>query len=177
MANEFSGRDMACVPEQLVPQGPGIDPAFQGCSLTGAQINANAVSGASYLEAACDYSRHDLWRNFGVVIAFSVLYILVTVAATELSSLTSHSTSATVFKKSRKVKKVIQNQHSASTTKDEEKGLSGTSTEVNWSPAGAGVRQPTKSRKLSTPFQRAKASSPGKMSSTRCPTKAASASC
>ncbi|ROV95974.1 hypothetical protein VMCG_07971 [Cytospora schulzeri] len=130
MANEFSGRDMVCPPEQLVPQGPGTDPAFQGCSLTGAQVNAKAVSGSSYLKVAYDYSRHDLWRNFGVVIAFSVLYILITVAATEIFAFTSNSTSAIVFKKSKKVKKAVQNQQAAAAAKDEEKGSSEGSGEV-----------------------------------------------
>lgn len=125
MANDFSDRNMSCASAQLVPQGPGIDPAFQGCSLTGAQVNADYVNGASYLKSAFDYSRRDLWRNFGVVIAFSVLYIIITVAATEIFSFTSNATRGVVFKKSKKAKKTVHSQQSAITAKDEEKGSSG----------------------------------------------------
>lgn len=130
LTNEFANRNMDCAEESRVPRGPGIDPAFQGCSLSGAGNNANYVSGNAYLSTAFAYTRRDLWRNFGVVIAFSVLYIIVTVAATELFSFTSGSTSATVFKRSRKAKKAMQNQESAAAAKDEEKGSSGGSGEV-----------------------------------------------
>lgn len=50
LTNEFSGRVMECAPSQLVPQGPGIDPAYQGCALPGAQVNAQSVDGAAYLQ-------------------------------------------------------------------------------------------------------------------------------
>lgn len=101
LTNEFSGRTMQCAPEQLVPQGPGIDPAHQGCALSGAPINANAVPGSDYVQTTFNYSRSHLWRNFGVVIAFIVLYILITVFATELFSFTSGGGGALVFKKTK----------------------------------------------------------------------------
>ncbi|GAB7349284.1 hypothetical protein MBLNU459_g8429t2 [Dothideomycetes sp. NU459] len=108
LTNEFSDRIMQCAPEQLVPRGPGIDPAFQGCSLSGAAVNARAVSGAGYLETTYSYTRKHLWRNFGVVIAFTVLYILVTVLATELFSFSGSGGGALVFKKSKKAKKQLK---------------------------------------------------------------------
>ncbi|ROV88366.1 hypothetical protein VPNG_10268 [Cytospora leucostoma] len=127
MANEFSGRDMTCAAEQLVPRGAGVDPAFQGCSLTGAQINSKSVSGDSYLQTTFSYSRHDLWRNFGVIIAFSVLYILITVVATEIFSFaTTDGGGAIVFKKSRKAERALRKQQSAIEPTDEEKGAGGT---------------------------------------------------
>ncbi|KAJ8110182.1 hypothetical protein OPT61_g6907 [Boeremia exigua] len=108
LTNEFSGRTMECAPEQLVPQGPGVDPAYQGCSLTGAQPNSNSVSGASYLQSSFEYTRSHLWRNFGVVIAFSVLYLAVTVWATEFLSFAQSGGGALVFKKSKRAKKAVQ---------------------------------------------------------------------
>lgn len=105
LTNEFSGRVMECAPQQLVPQGPGVDPAYQGCALTGAEIGAHSVSGTAYLNAQYNYSRSHLWRNFGVVIAWTVLYILVTALATELFSFTSGGGGALIFKKTRKSKK------------------------------------------------------------------------
>ena len=49
LSNEFADRTMQCSPEQLVPQGPGVDPRYQGCSLTGSDINSPTVSGSKYL--------------------------------------------------------------------------------------------------------------------------------
>jgi ATP-binding cassette subfamily G (WHITE) protein 2 (SNQ2) len=121
-ANEFADRTMQCAPDQLVPQGPGIDPAYQGCSLTGASPNSNTVAGADYLQTSFNYSRSNLWRNFGVIIAFSVLYLLVTVIGTETLSFAKSGGGALVFKKSKRAKKAVKQE-----TADEEKVVSGES--------------------------------------------------
>jgi ATP-binding cassette, subfamily G (WHITE), member 2, SNQ2 len=121
-ANEFADRTMQCAPEQLVPQGPGIDPAFQGCALTGAPPNSNAVPGSDYLQTSFSYSRSNLWRNFGVVIAFSVLYLVVTVIGTETLSFAKSGGGALVFKKSKRAKKAVKED-----TVDEEKVIAGAS--------------------------------------------------
>jgi ATP-binding cassette subfamily G (WHITE) protein 2 (SNQ2) len=121
-ANEFADRTMQCAPEQLVPQGPGIDPAFQGCALTGATPNSNAVSGADYLQTSFSYSRSNLWRNFGIVIAFTVLYLIVTVIGTETLSFAKSGGGALVFKKSKRAKKAVKED-----TVDEEKVVAGAS--------------------------------------------------
>lgn len=108
LANEFSGRTMQCSPAQLVPQGPNVDPACQGCALSGAQVNSRSVSGDAYLGTTYTYTRAHLWRNFGVVIAFIVLYILVTVIATETFNFAGNGGGALVFKKSKRAKREAQ---------------------------------------------------------------------
>ncbi|KAL9072295.1 MAG: hypothetical protein Q9157_005144 [Trypethelium eluteriae] len=118
LANEFSGRTMACDASNLVPQGPGIDPRYQGCSLRGAGINAKSVEGSAYLETSYEYTRSHLWRNWGALIAFGVLYILITVVATEIFSFTVAGGGALVFKKSKKSKQVVK----TAPKPDEEKG-------------------------------------------------------
>ncbi|OTA81656.1 hypothetical protein M434DRAFT_401324 [Hypoxylon sp. CO27-5] len=105
LTNELSNRVMECAPEQLVPQGPTALPGYQGCALTGSRPNSVVVAGSDYLQSAFDYSRSNLWRNFGVIIAFMVLYILVTVIATELFDFSDEGGGALIFKKSRKAKK------------------------------------------------------------------------
>ncbi|KAI0159897.1 ABC-2 type transporter-domain-containing protein [Hypoxylon sp. FL1284] len=119
LTNELSNRVMDCAPEQLVPQGPNVDPRYQGCTLTGSQPNSRTVSGADYLQTTFNYSRDHLWHNFAVVIAFAVLYIIVTVFATELFSFSHEGGGALIFKKSRRAK--IQAQKAAAPT-DAEKG-------------------------------------------------------
>ncbi|KAF2753895.1 ABC drug exporter AtrF [Pseudovirgaria hyperparasitica] len=125
LTNEFSDRIMECSPEQLVPQqvpgGPAVQSGFQGCSLTGAQPNAVTVPGADYLQTTYNYTRSHLWRNFGVVIAFTVLYLLVTIFAVEAFNFAIEGGGAMVFKKSKKAKQALKEQ---SKPGDEEKGQS-----------------------------------------------------
>ncbi|KAF4446254.1 putative ATP-binding multidrug cassette transport protein [Fusarium austroafricanum] len=120
LTNELSSRNMECSPSQLVPQGPGVQSEFQGCAISGASVNAQSVSGSDYLQATYNYSRSNLWRNFGVVIAFAVLYILVTVLATELVSFTQGGGGASIFKKSPKAK---EQAHEAEAPVDDEKAV------------------------------------------------------
>ena len=77
LSNEFHGRILPCAPNNLVPQGPGILPENQGCAIAGAVPGSASVDGDEYLAAQFSYDRGNLWRNFGVVIAFGVLYLLV----------------------------------------------------------------------------------------------------
>ncbi|KAK7755322.1 ATP-binding cassette transporter snq2 [Diatrype stigma] len=122
MANEFSGRVMECSPDMLVPQGPGVLPEYQGCALSGAPVNGHSVSGDDYLQTAYSYSRSNLWRNFGVLIAFAVLYIGITAVATELVSFREGGGGALIFKKTRKAK---EQKRKAAAPADEEKAIGG----------------------------------------------------
>jgi ATP-binding cassette subfamily G (WHITE) protein 2 (SNQ2) len=122
LTNEFSNRVMKCAPDQLVPQGPNVQPEYQGCSLPGAQPNSASVDGSSYLQTSFNYTRSHLWRNWGVLIAFTVLYILITVFATEVLSFAKSSGGALVFKKTKNAKRAVKEELS-----DEEKVVSGES--------------------------------------------------
>ena len=112
LANEFSGRAMQCSPEQLIPQGPGIRPDYQGCALTGAQLGSTAVTGASYINTSFGYTRAHLWRNFGVVVAFTVLYIAVTAIGSEVFSFVGTGGGVMVFKKTKRAKQVMNREAS-----------------------------------------------------------------
>jgi ABC-type multidrug transport system ATPase subunit/ABC-type multidrug transport system permease subunit len=77
LANEFSGRDYACVGPYIVPNGPGYAAGEGGQScmgVLGAQPGATSVSGDEYLNAL-DFSRGHMWRNFGIVCAWWVLFV------------------------------------------------------------------------------------------------------
>lgn len=123
LTNEFSGRVMDCSPSQLVPQGPNLDPAYQGCALTGSQPGSTTVTGQAYYGASFSYSRSHLWRNFGVIIAFTVLYIIVTAIASELFSFTGGGGGALMFKKTKKAKRQVQEEQK-DVKDDEEKAVS-----------------------------------------------------
>jgi len=108
LTNEFAFRTMECAPEQLVPQGPGVNPAYQGCALAGARVDAAAVQGEAYYSTQFNYTRSHLWRNFGVLIAFTVLYLIVTVLAAEFVSFKSAGGGALIFKKSKRAKQQVK---------------------------------------------------------------------
>lgn len=127
IANEFAGRVMECAPEQLVPQGPGVQAGFQGCSLAGAKTNSAQITGNDYLHTQFDYTRANLWRNFGVAIAFTVLYIIITIVATELFTFASSGEGALIFKQSRKAKEQAKK---AEAPTDVEKNVDSSSTSI-----------------------------------------------
>lgn len=148
LANEFSGRTMSCSEEMTVPRGPGYaNPAYQGCTLTGSQLGSLDVTGDSYLNQSFQYSRGHLWRNFGVVIAFAVLYILITAFATELFDFTSGGGGALEFKKSKGAKRAVK---AAAVPNDEEKAATKPA-----EPAGTPRSESTSSTILdSTPYNK-----------------------
>lgn len=123
LTNELSGRQMQCAPSQLIPQGPGTSPEYQGCAIAGATPGESVVSGSDYLQSMYTYSRANLWRNFGIVIAWGVLYIALTVLATELFNFSQGGGGALLFKKSKKAKKQAAK---AAAPLDEESGSSDT---------------------------------------------------
>ncbi|OBR15190.1 ABC-2 type transporter [Colletotrichum higginsianum IMI 349063] len=102
--NEFFGRQMQCSESQLVPRGPGSDPNYQGCSLPGSTLGSTTVSGPDYLEASFQYSRANLWRNFGIIIAFTVFYLGVTVLAVETVKFKGTGAQSLIFAKGRAAK-------------------------------------------------------------------------
>jgi ATP-binding cassette, subfamily G (WHITE), member 2, SNQ2 len=124
LANEFSGRTMQCSAQQLIPQGPGVLPEYQGCALTGARLGSSTVTGDEYIGTTFEYSRSHLWRNFGVVIAFTILYVMITALASEVFSFVGNGGGATIFKKTKKAKQVVSDETKAI---DEEKGSPGQS--------------------------------------------------
>ena len=119
LTSEFSGRVLPCAPQQLVPQGSGVQLQYQGCPIGGAQLGSTSVTGEQYLATTYSYYRSNLWRNFGVVVAFTVLYIIVTALASELFAFVGSGSGALIFKKSKKAKAQVA---AVASGTDEEKG-------------------------------------------------------
>lgn len=99
ITNEFSGKDMPCAPADTVPRGPGVDAAYQGCAIQGAGVNNLVVSGQDYLSTAYQYHRGDLWRNFGILVAFTVAYTGLSALFAEILQFSETSGGALLFKK------------------------------------------------------------------------------
>lgn len=84
MLNEFVGRDFEC--STYIPSGIGYDnvsPAGRACATQGSVPGQATVSGTAYLKTAYGYENAHRWRNFGVMIAFMILYAVLHLVATE----------------------------------------------------------------------------------------------
>lgn len=83
LSNEVHGQTIPCVNNNLIPNGPGYtDLAFQSCAgVRGAVQGSTFVTGEQYL-AALSYSHSHLWRNFGIIWAWWVLFVGITIYAT-----------------------------------------------------------------------------------------------
>jgi hypothetical protein len=84
MINEFAGIEFPC--SVFVPSGPGYEdalPSGRACSAQGAVPGQVSVSGTAYIKSAYGYDPSNRWRNFGVMLAFMVLYALLHLVATE----------------------------------------------------------------------------------------------
>ncbi|KAF4470632.1 ABC-2 type transporter [Fusarium albosuccineum] len=74
--NEFVGRRFLC--SDLVPSGPGYDSVHGSttvCSVAGSVPGESTVDGEAYLRIAFNFMARHKWRNFGVLIAFMILFL------------------------------------------------------------------------------------------------------
>lgn len=84
-SNEFHNTEMPCVGPNLVPNGPGYGPDLSGgqscVGVIGAAPGDTSFLGDSYL-SSLSYSHVHVWRNFGILCAWWVFFIAVTVLFT-----------------------------------------------------------------------------------------------
>ncbi|CAK5272262.1 unnamed protein product [Mycena citricolor] len=87
MVNEFSGQRYPC--GNFVPAGPAyanVSDANRICSTTGSRAGLPYVEGSDYLLASFSYVHGHLWRNFGILLAFIVVFCGVHLLTTEYIS-------------------------------------------------------------------------------------------
>lgn len=80
LANEFKGKTIDCVANNLIPNyGEYVGSVNAACSgVGGALPGARSVTGAQYL-ASLSYSASHIWRNVGILFAWWVLFVALTV--------------------------------------------------------------------------------------------------
>ncbi|CAK7227035.1 hypothetical protein SEUCBS140593_006442 [Sporothrix eucalyptigena] len=84
LSNEFHGKIIPCDSVYLIPSGAGYENAtgHQSCAgVLGAIQGETTVYGDNYL-TALRYGYHHIWRNVGIVLAFWLLYVGITVVCT-----------------------------------------------------------------------------------------------
>jgi ATP-binding cassette subfamily G (WHITE) protein 2 (PDR) len=89
VVNEFHNRKFKCVsfvPNQDVPGYGNVPASNRVCSAVGAVEGDDFVSGDRYAELNYDYKWENRWRNFGIVIAWIILFGITYMVSAELVS-------------------------------------------------------------------------------------------
>lgn len=107
MVNEFT-YSIQCSPAQIVPFNEARDVSYQSCALAGSKPGSLFVAGSDYLQTAFGYSHTHIWRNVGVVIAFTVLYLIPTIVASELLPFVAVGGGATIFAPTKRTKRAMR---------------------------------------------------------------------
>ncbi|KAF9876534.1 ABC multidrug transporter [Colletotrichum karsti] len=108
--NELVGRNFSCA--QFVPSGPGyVSSASQRvCDIGGAAPGANFVSGEEHLRVVYDFYSSHRWRNFGILMALTIVFMLLYLFAVEWVSSERSKGEVLVFTRSalKKVKRTTE---------------------------------------------------------------------
>lgn len=83
MSNEFHGKHVECVGTNLIPSGPSYNnTSSQACAgVSGAVQGMTTLTGDQYL-ASLSYSYDNVWRNFGIILAWWAFSVLLTIFST-----------------------------------------------------------------------------------------------
>ncbi|KAI1416360.1 ABC-2 type transporter-domain-containing protein [Hypoxylon sp. FL1857] len=108
MANEFGKNELTCSNESLVPSGPSYgDINHQVCTLPGSTPGTVSVSGAAYITQGFSYAPQDLWRNFGIIVAIIVFFLIMNVVLGEFVKYGMGGNQAKVFAKPNAERKAL----------------------------------------------------------------------
>ncbi|ORY61605.1 ABC-2 type transporter-domain-containing protein [Pseudomassariella vexata] len=100
MANEFGSNRLTCTADSLVPSGPGYDDVnHQVCTLPGSTPGTTDVIGGAYITQGFSYAPSDLWRNFGIIMALIVFFLIMNVVLGEFVNFGMGGNTARVFQK------------------------------------------------------------------------------
>jgi ABC-type Mn2+/Zn2+ transport system ATPase subunit len=128
MVNEFN-YPIQCNPQQIVPFSDVIDTQYQTCTLLGSTPGQLAVPSEAYLEASFGYSRSSMSYDWAVVLAFTILYLLVTVWAAENMHWGGGGGGVTVFARTASAKQQLaETETPAAASGDVEAAASGNTT-------------------------------------------------
>lgn len=79
MAAEFHNVNFTCAPSSIVPAGSNYtDIAFQTCAYAGSKIGSTVVNGDDYLATQFGFYYSHVWRNFGILCLFTIVFVGLT---------------------------------------------------------------------------------------------------
>jgi ABC-type multidrug transport system ATPase subunit len=99
LANEFHGVDFPC--DAFIPSGPGYSQTGDSfiCNTQGAVAGQTFINGDSFIEVSYSYSWSHVWRNFGILWAFLIFFLVTYFIAVEVNSSTSNTAEQLVFRR------------------------------------------------------------------------------
>lgn len=127
MSNEFYNLLIKCEPPYVVPAGPNAAAGHQSCAIQGSSPDKLVVQGSDYIKAAFTYSRSHLWRNFGIIIAWFIFFVALTMLGMEIQKPNKGGRCVTVFKRGEApeaVKDAIEKKAPPADEESAEKGVS-----------------------------------------------------
>jgi ABC-type multidrug transport system ATPase subunit len=112
LGNEFHGQEIPCVGPNLIPNGPGYvsGEGGQACAgVSGARAGASSLTGDEYLWSM-EFSHDHVWRNVGIICAWWVLFVALTIFFTSRWKLTGEGGRSLLIprEKASKAKHVLQ---------------------------------------------------------------------
>ncbi|KAF9555317.1 pleiotropic drug resistance ABC transporter [Agrocybe pediades] len=119
MANEFETLEATCA--NLVPQGPtygNVGTENQVCTTVGSLPGQPMVQGARFIALSFGYSRHHLWRNFGILLAFATAFLAAYLLFTETNTKTTGISTVTMYKKGTPLDESEEDELSANFTRE-----------------------------------------------------------
>ncbi|KAJ6134709.1 hypothetical protein N7523_001031 [Penicillium sp. IBT 18751x] len=130
LGNEFHDQDIPCVGPNLVPSGPGytIEKGGQSCAgVGGAVSSATSLTGDAYL-SSMSFSHSHIWRNLGIIIAWWILFIALTIFFTSRWKLLGEGGRSLLIPRElqRKSKHVLRDEESQVTKKIQAESASDT---------------------------------------------------
>lgn len=103
MVAEFHNTNFTCSPDSIVPSGPDYtDVAYQTCAEAGSRIGTTLVNGDDYLAAQFGFYHSHVWRDFGILVAFTVFYVAMTCWLNEVLEWDLDNAGPIQYKKSQK---------------------------------------------------------------------------
>lgn len=82
LSNEFHGQEIPCVGPNIIPNGPGYtsdNGGGQSCAGVGGAVpGATSLTGDAYL-SSMSFSHGHIWRNLGIIIAWWILFVSLTI--------------------------------------------------------------------------------------------------
>ena len=105
MVNEFHGRDFTCtqfVPSPLVPGYEDVGAMNRACATIGSIAGFPSVNGDDYINSAFSYYNGHKWRNFGIVIVFTIGFLVCYIVAAENVAAAKSKGEVLVFRRGHK---------------------------------------------------------------------------
>jgi ATP-binding cassette subfamily G (WHITE) protein 2 (PDR) len=100
LLNEFVDRQFPC--DQMVPAGPeyaNIPSSAMTCAVKGARPGESFVDGTEYVRVAFGYVNSSKWRNFGILVAFTIALCVAHLVVSEVVAAARSKGEVLVFKR------------------------------------------------------------------------------